>query len=94
MQATFGANVTDDQIRLLQRYSSVLLWFDNDEAGWKATSRVGEELARYNTVWAVDSPYAEDPADLDDDTVDRLIAEAIPFAIWKRPERLSSAGGS
>ena len=92
MQATFGANVTDDQIRLLQRYSSVLLWFDNDEAGWKATSRVGEELARYNTVWAVDSPYAADPADLDDDTVDHLVARAIPFAIWKRPERLSRVG--
>lgn len=85
MQATFGAKVTDVQLRLLQRYGSVVVWMDNDEAGWKATHRVAAELARYNTVWVVDSHYAADAADLDDDVVDQLIADAIPYAIWKQP---------
>lgn len=91
MQATFGANVTDDQIRLLQRYQRVLLWFDNDPAGWKATERVGGQLAPYNTVWVVNYPGREDPADLDDGPVDFFVEEAIPFALWKSPAQAGTS---
>lgn len=89
MQATFGAETTDTQVRLLQRYQDVVLWFDNDAAGWKATHRIATALARYNTVWVVDSPFAADAADMNDEEVDRLIQEAIPYAIWKPPVELT-----
>lgn len=88
MQATFGAKVTDDQIKLLQRYDRVVLWMDNDKAGWTATHRVAEELARYNTVWVVESPFSADAADLDDAGVDQLIAGAVPYSIWRQPTEL------
>lgn len=35
-EATFGANVTDEQVRLLAKHSVVVLCMDNDDAGWKA----------------------------------------------------------
>lgn len=86
--ATFGGEVTDQQIRLLQRFENVVLWYDNDAAGWKAVRHISEQLARYTQVWVVESPYAADPADLPDDVVDRLIAEAIPYSVWKPPTTL------
>lgn len=85
ISATFGAEVTDQQIRLLQRFENVMLWYDNDTAGWKAVKRISEELARYTQVWVVESPYAADPADLPDDVVDKLIADAIPYSVWSPP---------
>lgn len=93
LQATFGAKVTDDQIRLLQRYDEVTLWFDNDDAGWNATRRVAHELARYTDVFVVDSPYAADPADLDDDIVVRLLQDRGPAAFWQPPVELIRTGG-
>lgn len=33
---TFGASVTDLQVRLLTKYDRVILWMDNDDAGWNA----------------------------------------------------------
>jgi hypothetical protein len=36
MEATFGASVTDTQMRLLAKHPTIVLWMDNDEAGWKA----------------------------------------------------------
>lgn len=88
LQATFGAKMPDTQLRLLQRYEHVVLWFDNDDAGWKATHRAAEALTRYNTVWVVNSPYAADAADMPDDVVADLISEAIPYAIWEEPSEL------
>lgn len=88
MQATFGAKVTDDQIRLLHRYPIVTLWFDNDEAGWNATRRVSEELARHTIVNVVDSPYAADPAEVDDETAARLVRDAVPSVLWSPPTTL------
>jgi DNA primase len=88
LQATFGAAVTDAQLRLCSRYAEVTLWFDNDKAGWKATHHVAEELSRHVGVRVVDSPWDADPADLDDDLVEELIAEAVPYSIWERPRQL------
>ena len=34
--ATFGASVTETQNRLLASYRKVILWMDNDDAGYKA----------------------------------------------------------
>jgi hypothetical protein len=87
--ATFGASVSEQQIDLLLRTRAkrVILWFDNDTAGWNATERVGELLSQRTVAWAVQSPFEGDPADLDDETFQRVIDEcAIPFALWVRPE--------
>src|SRR5690606_17944775 len=64
IEATFGANVTDRQMRYISMHRKVVLFFDNDEAGWKATRAVGEYLEAYSSVWVADNPYAADPADL------------------------------
>lgn len=86
--STFGAEVTETQIRLLHRYNNVLLWFDNDDAGWKATQQVGRELQSFCDVWAVESPWDADPAELDDRTTEELTARAVPFSVWEPPTEL------
>lgn len=103
-QSTFGASITDRQVRLLSKHRTVILWLDNDDAGWKATEGtwetdwrgrttcvregLGELLSPYCDVLVVDNPYAADPADLDHDTVLRLLGSAVPYGVWTRPERL------
>lgn len=88
MLSTFGAGVSPNQIRLLHRYSKIILWFDNDKAGWEATEQVGSELLDFCDVWAVQSPWDADPADLPDSTVEELIGDAVPFVVWERPTAL------
>ncbi len=88
MTATFGAQVSDRQVRLLSRYPEVVLWFDNDPAGWEATEAVATALSRSCVVRVVASPYAADPADVSDDEAQRLVASAVPFPLWKRPDEL------
>lgn len=93
MEATFGASITDRQLRLLAEHPRVILWLDNDEAGWKATDVVGEFLTAYTDVRVVDSAWNGDAADLVKHGMgaeaDRLIAEAVPYAVWRRPETLT-----
>jgi hypothetical protein len=86
--ATFGASVADSQLRVLQRHRKIVIWFDNDNAGWEATEHVADELTPYCQVWAVDSPWAADPGDMDDATVRKMIIEAVPFPVWERPRKL------
>jgi DNA primase len=93
MVASFGAHLGEKQVALLRQAESVTLWMDNDPAGWESTAKLVEELDPYAMVSVVDSPYDADPADLDDDTVDTLIAEAVPWGIWEKPETLTSWEG-
>lgn len=93
MVGTFGASVTDRQIRHLSRYESAVLWMDNDFAGWKACAELGDALESYMPVLVVPSEWAADAGDMDDDTVDALLAEAIPFALWTPPEHLQKWEG-
>ena len=88
IEATFGAEVNDSQIRQLSMHERVILWFDNDTAGWKATETVGDALESYSSVWVVPSTWAADPADMDDETYLALLDEAIPFSVWSRPAEL------
>lgn len=89
MEATFGASVTDTQVRLLAKHPTVVLFFDNDKAGWSATEQVGAELARSATVFVVDNPFAADPGDMTTaDVVDLVSHDLIPFAVWRRPSVL------
>lgn len=87
-EGTFGAKVTDHQVRLISMHPRVILFFDNDEAGWNATRRVGEALEAYSVVEVAANPYAADPADMDDDTYLRCIEEAVPYALWSPPTTL------
>lgn len=89
MIATFGSMVTDRQLDLVSRSRAkkIVLWFDNDEAGWNATARVGDYLMNHGMVYVVDSPYVGDPGDLPSHLVEELLAEKIiPYALWHRPE--------
>lgn len=86
--ATFGAKVEQAQQALLHSAQRVILWFDNDKAGWSATRTVGNRLTTYTSVYAVLSPYEGGPEDLPDHIVDQLIAQAVPYAMWHLPGRL------
>jgi hypothetical protein len=92
---TFGSEVTKEQIRLLAGLDRVTLWFDNDNAGWKATRNVAESLIDYIPVSVVNSPWAEDPGDgLDDDIVRELIQGAVPYGSWAPPDEVLSWKGT
>lgn len=85
MSATFGAKVTDRQCSLISIHPHVVLWMDNDEAGWKATHRLAEYLEPYSDVWVVDSPWTGDAGDMDAEETGNLLADVVPYALWKPP---------
>jgi hypothetical protein len=86
--ATFGASVTERQAKLLAYHPVVTVWMDNDKAGWEATEKLGERLLPYCDVNVVESSWAADPADVDDDTFVKLLRSAVPYAVWERPHEL------
>lgn len=88
IEATFGAGITDRQMRLLSIHRKVVLFMDNDDAGWTGTDNLAEFLGDYSQVFVVDSPWAADPADMDDWTYFNLIESAVPYSLWKRPRTL------
>lgn len=99
IEGTFGAAVTERQVRLLAAHPRVILFMDPDPAGWNATDGytndrgewtpgLGQMLEAYTEVLAVDNHWAADGADQDDDTFDALIEKAVPFSIWERPQYL------
>lgn len=66
IEATFGASVTDRQVQLLAEHDVVVLWMDNDAAGWRAT--IGhwddDELPERKRTWVPGlierlEPYSE-----------------------------------
>jgi hypothetical protein len=90
MLATFGSEVTTEQLRLISRSRRVIVWFDNDKAGWHGARTLIDGLLGLSTVFVVPSPWAADPADVDDDTFTSLIAQAVPASLWSPPNELSS----
>lgn len=93
MVGTFGASVTERQMRFLSHYERVVLWMDNDNAGWRATAELGEWLESYMPVYVAPSPWAADPGDMDEATVDEILADATPFALWTPPSSLQEWKG-
>jgi hypothetical protein len=85
MESTFSAEVTQRQIRLLAEHPKVILFFDNDTAGWKATEKVGEALMAYTEVEIVLNPYDADAADFDDSYRE---LPRVPFSMWAPPGKL------
>lgn len=103
LTATFGASVTEPQKRHIAAHERVTLWMDNDPAGWAAVEHIaagrrwdpqkeqwvdsGAAMIDMTNVWVVDSPWEEDPADLPDGEVRRLLTEhAVPYAVWTKPD--------
>lgn len=87
-EATIGAAVTDDQLRLLERHDDVVLWMDNDHAGWRATHKIANYLMNRVNVWVVDSPFRGDPADLPGEVVNRMLSNrtlVVPYVAWRQP---------
>jgi hypothetical protein len=88
-RATFGGDVTDRQIKIISGYyKRLVLWMDNDSAGWRSTESMIERLAPYCPVWVVDSPFAGDPADLDTERAEWLVGDAVAASAWRRPGML------
>lgn len=99
MGGTFGGAITEQQIGLLRWYPEVIFWMDNDEAGWKTQEGrwdeqgqhhpgAAEKLTAYSNVKVVPSDWVGDPAEIDDETAEALVEEAVPLAIWERPKIL------
>lgn len=88
LEATFGASITDRQMKLISMHPKVTLFCDNDDAGWKMTHKLGEFLVSYSEVYVAQNPYAADPADLDDEAYQLAVDEAVPYSNWSQPKEL------
>jgi hypothetical protein len=96
MEATFGASVTHRQMDLIgQHQGDIVLWMDNDPAGWKATEELCEFLyQRTSRLYVIDSPYAADAGDMSADTVALALAEwRVPWTLWQPPRSLLEWSG-
>jgi hypothetical protein len=101
MEATFGASVTEDQVALLAKHPTVVLFFDNDDGGWDAVQGrpgerrgdlglpgLAERLSPYSNVLVVENPYDADAGEMTTQDVSSLIAEAVPYSVWSKPTTL------
>ena len=86
IEGTFGAKVTDRQVRLLSMHPKVILFMDNDPAGWNATHQIAARLEGYSEVWVAQNRWRADPADLDDETFLACVADPVPYAVWRQPD--------
>jgi DNA primase len=84
----FNSHLSDAQLRLLRGFRNVVLWLDNDDAGWAGTRHAGDILEDHTQVWTVPSPYAADPADFPDDLVDEMLDNRQPYSLWAPPTEL------
>jgi DNA primase len=70
--ATLGANVSNIQIDLLQKYfNNIIVIADNDEAGGNMKSRIQEKLGSRVSVIQLDKQY-KDIGDMSDDDIKQL----------------------
>jgi DNA primase len=96
--ATCGTALTEDHVRLLQRFAKrFVLAFDADAAGQGATERVYEWEAKHQVEFAVaDLPPGLDPGELARTDPERLaaaVANAIPM-LGFRVRRVLDAGST
>ena len=70
--ATLGANVSNSQIELLQKYfNDIIVIADNDEAGGNMKDRIVERLGSRVSVIQLDKKY-KDIGDMDDEAIKNL----------------------
>lgn len=85
--ATFGGEVTQWQLQILEDYPHIVLWGDSDKSGWKMNETAGEYLARRTRVDIVKNPYTADPGDLPTEVVLQMMEDqAVPYPLWERPD--------
>jgi DNA primase len=84
--ATFGASINQDQMRMLWRYENVFLWFDNDEAGAKATRTALNLLKDHCEVYIVPpvSVPKGDPADVPFEEWESYLNRAQYYIHWRK----------
>jgi DNA primase len=70
--ATLGANVSNIQIELLQKYfNNIIVIADNDEAGGNMKSKILEKLGSRVSVIKLDKQY-KDIGDMTDEEIKKL----------------------
>ena len=90
--ATFGAKLTEEQIRYLRAFKNVILWFDPDKAGRLATLYVWKHLHQHTNVLIVDDSFPEAENDLADwylegANLGSIIESAQPMFLLERKIR-------
>jgi DNA primase len=84
--ATFGATVSEEQMALLWKFNNIFLWFDNDEAGRKATFTALNLLKDQCEVYIVppvDVPKG-DPADVPHKDWEKYLNKAEYYIHWRK----------
>jgi DNA primase len=83
--ATLGGSISDNNIQLLNKYSStVILMTDNDKAGRALGSTIAGKLRNKNILWAkydnntIYPHSAKDVGDMTDEEIKQCIKNAIP----------------
>jgi DNA primase len=84
--ATFGASISEEQMALLWDFKNVFLWFDNDEAGTKATLAALNYLKDYCEVYIVPPADVEkgDPADIPHEEWEKYLNKAEHYIHWRK----------
>lgn len=80
--ATFGAEVSDDQAWLLRRWDNVVLFFDGDAAGRKATSSTIERLHQHTNVFVAPIEEEHDPGDLTKGEIESAVRQKELAVLW------------
>jgi DNA primase len=62
--ATFGAQVNDEQVKLLRRFDDLTCYMDGDKAGQEGANGLYRRLREHSRVRIVNTPNGEDPASL------------------------------
>ena len=75
--ASFGAQVSKEQMRLLKRFDNVTVFFDGDDAGRNGCNNILSELSEYTRLKAIPTPDGEDPASLE------FIPESLGYLKYK-----------
>ncbi len=81
--APLGTGLTSEQAELVARYTSqVVLLYDSDDAGLRATFRAGDELLRHGLRVSVATlPQGEDPDTIVQRRGDKALAETLKDAV-------------
>lgn len=84
--ATFGASISEEQMALLWPYHNIFLWFDNDEAGAKATQAALNYLKDYCEVYIVPPVNIPkgDPADIPYQEWEEYLNKAEYYIHWRK----------
>lgn len=96
--ASYGASVSENQIRHLLTFPEVILALDNDEAGWNETRRIRDRYARRGPLLLATSTTwpAKDPGDMTDREIDGAFHDLQPLLtapLGSSPLPAGRAGG-